>query len=177
MFASTGLTLQYNCKKIFSIRTGLSYQQKGYRPTKTYDVAKTTLRFDYLTIPILARFTFGKKVHFFVNVGVFGSFLAGTTKRTKFYLYPKYVDNIEKGHQTNPPGYNAGDAGFTGGLGISVPIKTHWLISLEARNYSGVLDISNKHGNTFDSHYKLDLTNTSDLLLGVAYRLGLRDVK
>jgi len=163
-FVSTGLTFQYNCKKIFSLRTGLSYQQKGYQTASEFLYTKNTTRFDYLTVPLLARFTFGRKVNFFVNIGIFGSILLERTDQSKSDYYTK---NNYQNHSKE--GYSLWDAGFAGGLGIAVPIKKHWLISLEARNYCGVSDIST------DSPYGHVLTNTSDLYLGVAYRLGFRE--
>jgi hypothetical protein len=165
IFASSGIIFQYNCKKVFSFRTGLSYQQKGYQ-TAVYgqENAKSTSRFDYLTLPFLVRATFGKKVHFFLNVGPYIGFLIGKTDRLAIESYEPIGNEKED--------YRPRDFGFAGGLGIAVPIKKHWMISLEARNYSGILDI---HIHPGVNGYVL--TNTTDLNLGVAYRLGFRDSK
>lgn len=163
IFASTGITFQYNCKQVFSFRTGLSYQQKGYQiPVYGQENAKSTSRFDYLTLPFLVRATFGKKVHFFLNMGPYIGVLFGKTDRLIMDDYSP-IGNEKKD-------YKPWDFGLAGGLGMAVPIKKHWLISLEARNYFGIVDIHNYPG---VNGYVL--TNTTDLNLGVAYKLGFRE--
>lgn len=165
IFASTGITFQYNCKQVFSFRTGISYQQKGYQtPVYGQENAKSTSRFDYLTLPFLVRATFGKKVHFFLNMGPYVGFLFGKTDRLIMDYYTP-MGNEKKD-------YKPLDFGFAGGLGMAVPIKKHWLISLEARNYFGMVDI-----HIYPGVNGYVLTNTTDLNLGVAYRLGFRDSK
>ncbi|WP_300662773.1 porin family protein [Fluviicola sp.] len=158
---SGGLTFQYNCKKLFSFKTGISYQRKGsLTPSGTfftiygnkYQTGRFTSYLDYLTIPFLARFTFGKKVHFFASLGpYFGYLLRDRIEEYKYGKYEYYEPDIEFRYRW--------DFGFAGGIGVAVPIKKRWLFSLEACNYSGIL-------NTY--------TNTTDLRLGISYKLGFR---
>ncbi|AEA44588.1 porin family protein [Fluviicola taffensis] len=167
IFASAGFIFQYNTKKFLSFKTGVSYQQKGYQQSITLvdpfgnnaETGKHSSRFDYLTLPILVKATFGKKINFFVNAGPYVGYLLNVTSR---YKSPSY-----SGEQKATNSFNRWDFGISAGLGIGVPINDYWVISLEARNYTGLTNISP----FANSNLK---TNTTDLRLGVVYRMGFR---
>jgi hypothetical protein len=67
-----GLTFQYNINRIFSLRTELAYARKGnsldiqVRDDQGNILGNTQVNsnFDYLTLPILARASFGNDVQF-----------------------------------------------------------------------------------------------------------------
>lgn len=169
IFGSGGFIFQYNFKNFLSLKTGFSYQRKGYQGdnvsilTPSGNIAgigKTISRFDYLTFPVLVKASFGKKVSFFVNAGPYVGYLLTKTDRTK-------VGSEEHIYTTNlkNSGYNRWDFGIASGIGIAIPIRTYWVISVEARNYSGLMDITEPAVTKW-------LTNTTDLRVGVAYKLG-----
>lgn len=64
--------------------------------------------------------------------------------------------------------YQRLDFGAAGGIGVAIPIKKVWMVHVEVRNYFGLQNMS-ESGNT--NMY----TNTTDLRLGVVYRLGFRE--
>ncbi len=172
VLVSGGLTFQYNCKKLFSFKTGISYQRKGeLTPSAThtsyygeeYKTGRYTSYLDYLTVPFLARFTFGKKINFFATVGPYFGYLL--RDRIEEYNNGKY-------EYYEPDTYfqYRWDFGFAGGIGVAIPIKKRWLFSLEACNYSGILNID-QNSKSKDSH---EYTNTTDLRLGISYKLGFR---
>jgi len=74
---AAGVTFQYNFPKIISIRTCLDYERLGWKDyytgwfplPPTYGSVSTMNRFDYLTFPILAQASFGKKIRVFFNAG------------------------------------------------------------------------------------------------------------
>ncbi len=75
-----GLSLQYDISKIFSIRTGVGFEKKGYKlrltnPFLNVDVIEIRYHFDYLTAPLLARITLGNKYKFFANAGPYFAYL------------------------------------------------------------------------------------------------------
>lgn len=169
IYGSGGFIFQYNFKNFLSLKSGLSYQRKGYQANNTIFTdafgnviggGKTISRFDYLTFPVLVKASFGKKVSFFVNAGPYVGYLLTKTDRTKVgseeHIYTTDLKNS---------GYNRWDFGIASGIGVAIPIRTYWVISVEARNYSGLMDITEPTVTKW-------LTNTTDLRIGIAYKLG-----
>jgi opacity protein-like surface antigen len=169
IFGSGGFIFQYNFKNFLSLKTGISYQRKGYQLKdlsytdnigNPIGTATASSRLDYLTFPILVKASFGKKVNFFLNAGPYVGYLLQKTDRMKFNGSTT-TDQADLG----TAGYNRWDFGIAGGIGIAIPIRTFWVISVEARNYSGLVDIAQSSNTKW-------LTNTTDLRVGVAYKLG-----
>ncbi|WP_430403773.1 porin family protein [Fluviicola sp.] len=170
IFGSGGFIFQYNFKNFLSLKTGISYQRKGYQLKDITPVdqngnilsttATSSSRLDYLTFPILVKASIGKKVNFFVNAGPYIGYLLQKTDRLK---YDGSTTTSKDDLSIN--GMNRWDFGVAGGIGIAIPIRTFWVISIEARNYSGLLDIAQSSNTKW-------LTNTTDLRVGVAYKLG-----
>lgn len=170
VFGSGGFIFQYNFKNFLSLKTGISYQRKGYQLKDIpyvdqngnifYFKSKSSSRLDYLTFPILVKASFGKKVNFFVNAGPYVGYLLQKTDCTKSGS-TKTIDKTD----LSKSGFNRWDFGIAGGVGIAIPIRTFWVISIEARNYSGLIDIAKSSNTKW-------LTNTTDLRVGVAYKLG-----
>ena len=82
---SGGLFVQYNLKKTISFRSGCFYEQKGssfefqvtdYSAQQTGEIHGKE-SFDYLTIPLLIRATFGKKLQYFFNAGSYYNLISG----------------------------------------------------------------------------------------------------
>jgi hypothetical protein len=172
VFFSGGVTFQYNSPKIFSLRTGLYYQKKGFQQEikdigtfgKVYSSTIISSEYHYLTLPVLARATFGKKVKLFVNAGPYVSYLIAQKNTSNLANMPVAMYNNKKYN-----GIKDWDLGAATGIGIAVPVKS-WLVSLEVRNYYGLLNT--RIPNSTNSKR---FTNTTDLNIGVAYRLGFRD--
>lgn len=169
IYGSGGFIFQYNFKNFLSLKAGLSYQGKGFKVTNIsltdnsgnlLGSAELSTRMDYLTFPVLAKASFGKKVQFFVNAGPYAGYLIKKTDRT--------IINGEKEDVSNSSSYSGlrrWDFGIASGIGIAIPIRTFWVVSIEARNYSGLLDLATNDQVKW-------LTNTTDLRVGVAYKLG-----
>ena len=173
---SGGLSLQYNFPKIFSLRTDMQFERKGsvvvVVSTFTDIVGNVTgqgiiyVNSDYLTAPILLRSSFGKKVKFFVNTGTFFGYLIKQTFATTTPNYPNInIDNTRNDKRL--------DLGATAGFGLSIPIKDKFLISWEIRDNYGLLNVS-KVPVVNDGTVK---TNSTNLLIGFAYRLGTRQTE
>ncbi len=169
---SGGLSLQYNFPKLVSIRTNISYERKGvvakFNATdingSVIGEIKTHTFFDYLTIPLLTRFNFGSKIKFFINAGpYFGYLIKNTNITEEFNEFPEYISE-------NTDDYQKFDFGLTGGLGCMLPIKNNFSLSLEIRNNLGLKNIN--QGIVFDDVQIL--MNSTNLLIGFAYRLGKR---
>ncbi|MCC6691151.1 MAG: PorT family protein [Bacteroidia bacterium] len=176
---SGGLFFQYNFPKIFSIRTDIQFERKGSLVTGTIyytdnfgnviDSEKWTdyFHFGYLTMPIIVRATIGKKIKYFFNTGLFSGYLIKQTEiygATK-YLSKKTTDNIDN--------FKRFDFGATAGLGLIVPIKNKFSISLELCDNFGLYNVS-KLAVINDGTVK---TNSTNLLIGFAYKLGAQQTE
>ncbi|WP_343636161.1 porin family protein [Fluviicola sp.] len=171
VYGSGGFIFQYNTKKILSFKTGFSYQRKGYQikgltftdvDGNYLETGKAIVSLDYITLPLLVKASFGKKTQFFINAGPYGGFLLSAKGR---YIY----NGQENQKETFTNDVQRWDFGVASGIGIAIPIKEAWKIHAELRNYFGLIDLSNSGGGT--GIY----TNTTDLRLGVVYRLGFRE--
>jgi len=164
---SGGLFFQLNFKRNISLRTNIVYERKGsIDPYQRTDSSGNPLgklitngNYDYLTLPILIRATFGHKVKYFVNAGPYFGYLikAGweqkgdnfTTRKGDLTAYTKRFDS-----------------GISAGLGLTIPIKSRFYISFEIRNNLGLYNISPAVYN--DNCIK---TNSTNLLFGLTYKL------
>ena len=142
---SGGLSFQYNSTKHISIRTTLSFERKGDVSTfDVYDIfvnniiGKATVHwnYDYLTVPVLLRATFGNKTKFFLNAGPFFSYLMRYSVVAQLPNTPETVNDRETKF------YSWFDTGITTGLGISVPLKEALALSFEIRNNLGLYNIA-----------------------------------
>ena len=177
---SLGIMIQLNSQKHFSLRTGISFEQISFTSTKSYSDyllgstsnSRGTHTFDYITVPILARFTYGEKVNFFFNAGIFVGYL--NKQITRIEGSSSYVVGGESHYSTFSEStnytytYKRINLGLIGGIGIGVPVKKNWHFSLEARENVGVLDIRAESNISKTP----TITNHLSLLLGVAYTLG-----
>ncbi len=171
---SGGLTFQYNFPKLISIRTNIAFERKGaIAKNQAIDVfgnqiGEVTIHtnFDYLTIPLLAKLTFGNKIKFFVNVGPYSSYLIKQTTVTDA------INEFPKSKSNNTSNFNSIDFGLTTGLGAGLPVKDELLITLEIRNNLGLYNISSLPVAN-DGSIK---TNSINLLIGIAYRFGIRNI-
>lgn len=170
---SGGLTFQYNFSKLIALRTGIAFERKSsvvpkgsyFDPTVIGTSYSERFNFDYLTLPVLLRATFGRKVRFFTNAG---PFLAYLLKQNSVIDDP---DIIASNRETdNTKYYNRYDFGISFGAGAQFPLRERFALSLEIRNNLGLVDISEvpvvKNGTI--------KTNSTQLLLGIVYKLKPR---
>lgn len=170
---SGGLTFQYNFTKLFSLRTNISYERKGSEMDflftdefgNQFDEITLRSNFDYLTIPLLARFTFGEKLRFHVNAGPNVGYLVKQADILDAYA------TIPESETNNIDVFERLDFGLTTGLGVSYPILNNLLLSMEVRNNLGLINI-NSLANDNGGNTKTVSTN---LLVGIAYQLGKKD--
>ncbi len=170
--AAAEFFLRYNISNMVSIRSGVGFADKGDRYngiTYTNKEGNQVLasvshhRTKYITIPLLVELTFGnKKVQPYVNTGLYFGFLLNARDVFK----DNTNGNIFKRTVTND--YHVFDMGYVLGVGLKVPIKTHWLFDFGVRNNFGFLQ-TNKNSNAYV--HKL-LNYSSDFNFGFAYRIG-----
>lgn len=165
-----GISFQYNLPKLLSIKTGLSFEQKGSKfSVPAVDINgnyqgdyKGTITFNYLTIPLVTQFSFGQKWRPFVNFGGFCSILISQKERVQaFSNYPGSTTNYTDLFKRT-------EFGLTGGLGLSYSMEMPLAVSVEVRNNLGLTNISDieVYGGG------QSLTNTLNLLIGISYQIG-----
>jgi hypothetical protein len=167
-----GFFFQFNFKKIVSLRTNITFERKGsIVPIETFDnngnqtgdyLSKAY--FNYLTLPVLVRATFGKKVQFFVNAGPYLGYLI---QQTVIFS----GDNVITTTTDNTSHFKRIDIGLSTGLGLSIPMQKRFAFSFEVRNNLGLYNISALPVMD-DQTIK---TNAINFLFGFAYKLGHRD--
>lgn len=164
---SGGFIFQFNFKNFLSLKTGFSYQRKGFQLkndpmlfgfNNPIGIGNKGSSLDYITFPILVKASFGEKVRFFVNAGPYAGFMIGKTDYTDLAGKSSTI----KGRFDD---VNRWDFGAAVGVGISIPVRTYWEFSLDIRNYIGMFDIAKSNQSKY-------YTNTTDIRFGVAYKLG-----
>lgn len=168
---SGGLFFQFNFKNIISLRTSIAYERKGSVLTaQTTDINGNSLgevtthsNYDYLTLPVLVRATFGKRVLYFVNAGPYFGYLIKQTSVSK-------GDNVPTTTTDNTFRDKRFDTGISTGLGLSIPIKTKFAVSFEIRNNLGLCNVSS----VSVANNGTIKTNSTNFLFGFTYKLGQR---
>jgi Outer membrane protein beta-barrel domain len=168
---SFGILFQYNISTFFSIHTNLSFERKGIIGKDSIrdvngnyrGVSTTHSNFNYLTIPVLIRTSFGSKIKFFLNTGPFFSYLLKQNTISKGATMPRTTAN-------NTNLFKRFDAGISTGGGIIIPYKNNLLFSGEIRNNRGLNNISDLpvyNNGTIK-------TNALNLLFSAIYKPGKR---
>ena len=167
---SAAIAFQYNVSQLVSLRTSLAYERKGaLLKINATDISgnpivdmKAHLNFDYLILPILVRLNLGNKLKLFVNAGPYLGYLIRQTSVTEaFNEFPSSsTDQTEY--------FKKFDIGLTGGLGCGLPIKNNFILTIEVRHNLGLYNTSEL---PVVNEGKI-LTNSTNLLFGLAYRIG-----
>ncbi|MBX2890519.1 MAG: PorT family protein [Saprospiraceae bacterium] len=169
-FAS-GIFFQYNLSKVFSIKTNIIFERKGAVASgeilvtddngniKGVSKYKVHTNFDYLPTSILLRATFGKKVSYYINAGLYFGYL------TKLSFSVKYSDFLPDSTIADTNLTKRFDTGIVTGLGISVPVTKKISISCELRSNLGLYDLSKS------SNMRELKTNSTNVLIGFSYML------
>lgn len=124
---TTGFYVIFHMSGVVGLETGILYSNKGYK-TKEQDLlnipidpslpnkASLNYSYQYMGIPLKARFTFGKdKIRFTTSAGLMTNFLTGA-KETAYY---KYADGkTKKKNQYSTSGYNKIEVSPMAGIGL-----------------------------------------------------------
>jgi hypothetical protein len=155
---TAGISFQWNITNLFGIRTGLSYDRKGFSNSYDdliFDNVYSWLRNDYLVIPVLARLTFGKQFKWFVNAGPYFGYLV----RAITYNEMVFSDQSPTSNVTSVS--DRFDAGISLGFGIAFPVYKHFGLSFEIRDNFGLVKLQEA--------YRLNAVNLTG---GIFYSWG-----
>jgi len=168
---SSGITALYKCSNRFSLKFGLSYQQNFSNFVYSYDAniigsnvsytEKMPVTNDYIVLPVLARYSIGNPIRFFVNGGPYlGYLLKGTIQgnfRSANYETTEDVTNSE---------YRV-DFGASAGFGVGMNIIDRLGLEIEARGNYGLINV-NKAYTSFNETRNF----SGNLLIGLRCNLG-----
>jgi hypothetical protein len=166
---STGIFFQYNFRSFLSLHISAAYENKGSKlKGPVYDnlgnligIMTGHTDYHYLSFPLLAKASFGKKIKFFLLAGPYISYLLKQTSKSK-------IDNSLYTSTDNTQNYKRVDLGISLGAGLAIPVSPEWKFLLEARDNVGLQNVSAVpiiNNGTIK-------TTTFTFLLGFAYTLG-----
>ncbi len=143
---STGCDGQYNFTHKFSINTGILFEQKGnYSNTPVTDNRGAPIGeaiidrnlYDYLVLPILARYSFTETSIFFIEGGPYFGFLLNHTDYLS--IEGNGMPSLTVNNYTRQD--NRFDVGASLGLGIGKQMAGRFRIEIEVRGNTGITAI------------------------------------
>ena len=137
---TTGLNVTFHFSDLLGFETGVQYSNKGYK-TKEQDLtyfppnnslpnkATTNYSYQYIGIPLKAKFTFGKsRTRFISSAGFMTNFLLNVKQSTNY----KYPDGkTEKKNQSSTSGFNKIDISPMVSIGVDYKLTGKIHLSAE----------------------------------------------
>jgi hypothetical protein len=156
---SPGINLEYILSPALSIRTGLSYERRGYRNDVIGFVSDATTYSDYLVTPLVVSLSSKGVAKFYVNGGVFFGFLLSKKRLLTFW---EDIDDEIRDASEDARKY---DFGLSFGCGVMRPIGSRIILDFGLRDNLGLINTveTENGGNT---RY-----NTLGVVLSLKYRL------
>ncbi|MGN0033048.1 MAG: porin family protein [Candidatus Limimorpha sp.] len=167
-----GVFVSYKFNGFFALRTDLSFMQRSHKTSRTLNYINkvyTEYRNSYLTLPVMADFSFGGerlKGHLFTG-GYMGYWVSARRSGTSFWttdyaiIFPDFDEKRE---------FNAEDrrfnAGVCGGIGLGFDITERWGIQADAILYYDLISHKKGYLNLNDPRY----LNTLSFTLGASYK-------
>jgi hypothetical protein len=179
-----GLNLTYNVNKIFSFESGIIYEDiRSIMPTDgwrsggsigdtIFDVSHTNYsdnNLDYLTIPLLAKLSFGSNCKVGFTAGPYFSFLL----KERHGHYSITRDNVSGDiSNTITKDYKSFDFGLLSGLSCDIRIVENLLVSLNTEFHYGLIDVHKTNDIFKEPDIKIILRKVSfSMTFGLLYKI------
>ncbi len=130
---NVGLAADYFFSDRWSIKGKLIYDQKGwdngfidilsFDPANPLTRYRTDFNLNYLTVPVMANWHFGKKRNFYLDFGPYVGFLLSADETT-------FNNNVDEY-------FNSIDFGISFGIGVKIPVSDKLKISFELEEQDG----------------------------------------
>lgn len=173
---TAGLSFEYYINTNFSLKADPSFERKSNKAKNHFSMGsdpslpfqphtmKIWNNLDFITLPVLFKYNFGKQKSIFVNAGPYIGYLLNATHHIDTNHDP---DNELTGTSDITDIFDRFDAGFTVGAGKAFKLKNGNAISIELRNTIGIKDI-----NRYEWFYGKSFTTQSiSLITGWSFEL------
>lgn len=129
----------------WSIKAKLTYDQKGWNSgtftnLNTGDSYRTNFHFDYLTIPVVANWHFGRTKNWYLNFGPYAGFLLSANETAGKLDLKDYSTSV--------------DAGLVFGMGVKIPVSSKVKVLLEFDGQAGFSDLVKDNQGTTLKNYR-----------------------
>jgi hypothetical protein len=170
---SVGGHIKINLKRQFGLKIILAYDQFGWAYRDLYFADNTgtglakggaIIKINYLNLPVLAEYSFGKKIRFNIDAGMFFGVLLNNWFITKDD--PSSPGQVTEA-KTSSAYRNSTNFGACLGFGTHIPVATKIKLNIDLRNSMGLSNVSK----TPASPGTKIKTNTFSILSGVAFEL------
>jgi opacity protein-like surface antigen len=152
-----GVDAEYYLNNSFSIKSGINYENKVVSKFNVMTGNLLDGNDNYIILPILLKYDFGKSNNYFVNGGYFFG-----------YLLSKFEDDYGIIRKTN----NKTDSGISIGIGKKIKLTGDNIITLELRNNFGLNNIFDNEKNTPPNFEKKVLrTNSINLIVSWNFKI------
>ena len=129
-----GLGAEHYFSESWGFKTKVLYDQKGWANGFYLNLA-TAYQLDYVTVPLLADWHFGRTKNWYLNFGPYVGFLINA--------------KLAANGQDVKSFFNSADGGIDVGIGVKFPVAEHTKFFIELNGQGGVADIAkNNSGNT-----------------------------
>jgi Outer membrane protein beta-barrel domain len=130
---NAGLSAEYYFSNRWSLKGKLIYDQKGWGDgylsfsDGTY-INGINFHLNYLTIPVMANWHFGRTRNWYLNFGPYMGILLNTSESSNSGIDIKSA-------------FNTNDFGLAAGIGVKFPVANHVKLFVEADGQSGFTNI------------------------------------
>jgi hypothetical protein len=170
-----GIFGEYGFAGRFSAKAALHYERISSRIENKSSQLDTggmqQFNLDYVSLPLLVKWTFGRRIQFFINAGPNISYLL---KQSTWYN-PESGGKVLVANETQY--YQSVHVAATAGIGAFLPFAKRFLLSMEIRDNFGLLNIRSGVSDFERKSYSpepaaVGYTNSTLLMIGIAYRFG-----
>lgn len=149
-----GPTVNLHFNNKLALSSGLFLEQKatGIHPEEN---AFFRANFDYISLPLMARYSFGHFVKYYINAGPYFNYLLQETS-----FFASTINPEDKSSATNQ--FHRRDIGLSTGIGLRMPIDCNIFFNAELRHNYGLTNISKL---PVVENGKIQ-TNSTNLLIG-----------
>jgi hypothetical protein len=135
---NAGVSVEHYFSESWSIKSRLIYDQKGWNSGYLSDGSSTyatNYHLDYVTIPVLANWHFGRKKNWYLDFGPYLSLLLNAKESTGGVDVKDF--------------FKTKDAGLDLGIGVKFPVSNTTKFFIELNGAAGISDIAkNNTGST-----------------------------
>jgi hypothetical protein len=172
---AAGIFGEYGFARNFSAKLALHYERISTL-TDNYSAmlppgGMLQYNLDYISLPLLVKWSFGGRIRFFVNAGPCLSLLL----QESLWHLPENGSKVKVAEEKEA--FVPVNLAVTAGAGVAIPVGKSLLVTLEVRNNLGVINIRSsvsefEHNSYFPGAEMKGYTNSTLLLAGVCYRFG-----